>query len=221
MRRVVRPELLDSDQALEHEVRTSLVDLKLINRWFGGISTTKHLIGRGLSGVQRKQIRILDVGSATGDGPLKATSTFPGKTFSITLLDRDPSHFDGTRSRARCVAGDALSLPFTANSFDFVICSLFAHHLEPSEIQQFANEALRVCRIALLINDLRRSYLHLGLVYAGLPLFRSPITRHDTVASVQRAYTTSEMADILKSTSASKIEIHNTYLYRMGVIAWK
>ena len=221
MRRVVRPELLDSDQAPEEQVRTSLVDLTLINRWFGGISTTKELIRRGLSCVHQKQVSILDVGSATGDGPLKAIGDFPATTFHLTLLDRDPSHFDGTGSRARCVAGDALSLPFTDNSFDFVICSLFAHHLEPSEIRQFANEALRVSRTALLINDLRRSYLHLGLVYLGQPLFRSPITRHDTVASVQRAYTVQEMADILKPTSAGKIEIHNTFLYRMGVIAWK
>jgi hypothetical protein len=63
--------------------------------------------------------------------------------------------------------------------------------------------------------------LHLGLVYLGQPLFRSRITRHDTVVSVQRAYTASEMADILKATSATKVEIHDTYLYRMGVIAWK
>jgi ubiquinone/menaquinone biosynthesis C-methylase UbiE len=221
MRRVVRPELLDSNQAPEHEVRTSLADLHLINRWFGGISTTKHLIRRGLSGVRSPQITILDVGSASGDGPLKVRSAFPPAELKFTLLDRDPSHFDGARSRMSCIAADALALPFSANSFDFVICSLFAHHLEPDQIQQFTNEALRVSRTALLINDLRRSYLHLGLVYAGMPLFRSHITRHDTVASVQRAYTASEMADILKTTAASKIEIHNTYLCRMGAIAWK
>jgi ubiquinone/menaquinone biosynthesis C-methylase UbiE len=137
------------------------------------------------------------------------------------LLDRDPAHFNGAGSKATCVAGDALSLPFANNSFDFVICSLFIHHLEPDEIQLFTNESLRVCRTAFLINDLRRSYLHLGLVYAGMPLFRSRITRHDTVASVQRAYTTSEISEILKSTQASSVEMHNTYLYRMGAIAWK
>jgi ubiquinone/menaquinone biosynthesis C-methylase UbiE len=221
MRRVVRPELLDSDQAHPHEVRTSLRDLKLINSLFGGVSTTKHLIQRGLSRTRNSHAHILDVGSASGDGPAKLRKSIPGTTLTFTLLDRDPAHFDGTRSLMTCVAGDALALPFAANAFDFVLCSLFAHHLEPDQIQQFANEALRVSKTALLINDLRRSYVHLGLVYAGQPLFRSPITRHDTVASVQRAYTSAEMADMLKATSASAVEIHNTYLYRMGAIAWK
>src|SRR3954471_11378285 len=154
MRRVVRPELLDSDQAPEDEVRTSLADLQRINRWFGGTSTTKHLIDRGLSRVRNSQVAILDVGSATGDGPARVREYFPGKTLNFTLLDRDRTHFDGAGTRMRCVAADALSLPFATGSFDFVISSLFAHHLEPQEIQTFANEALRVCRTALLINDL-------------------------------------------------------------------
>ena len=221
MRRVVRPELLDSNQAPAHEVKTSLADLQRINRWFGGISTTKHLIRHAVSRASNSHVTILDVGSATGDGPAKVRDSFPQKQLRFTLLDRDPSHFDGTRSKMPCVGGDALSLPFAADSFDFVTCSLFAHHLEPDEIRAFANEALRVARSALLINDLRRSAIHLSLVYLGQPLFRSPITRHDTVASVRRAYTSSEMRAILQSTAARQIDIHHTYLFRMGAIAWK
>jgi ubiquinone/menaquinone biosynthesis C-methylase UbiE len=219
MRRVVRPELLDSGDAPQQEVLTSLADLKRINRWFGGISTTKHLIQRALSRSSSPCASILDVGAAAGDGPRKVCESFPQLRF--TLLDRDRSHFDGTRSIMSCVAGDALTLPFAPGSFDFVTCSLFAHHLEPEELRAFANEALRVARTALLINDLRRSAIHLGLVYLGQPLFRSRITRHDTVASVQRAYTAAEMKSILYATSAREVEIHNTFLYRMGAIAWK
>ena len=219
MRRVVRPELLDSSDAPQHEVRVSLIDLQRINRWFGGINTTKYMIRRALSRSLNTTVSILDVGAATGDGPRKVQEAFPQVRF--TLLDRDRSHFDGTRQLMSCVAGDALTLPFAAKSFDFVTCSLFAHHLEPEQIRVFANEALRVSRAALLINDLRRSAIHLGLVYLGQPLFRSHITRHDTVASVQRAYTAAEMKDILQTSTARSVEIHNTYLYRMGAIAWK
>ena len=46
-------------------------------------------------------------------------------------------------------------------SFDLVTCSLFFHHLEPPEIQQFTREAMRVARVAFLVNDLRRSWAHL------------------------------------------------------------
>ena len=73
----------------------------------------------------------------------------------------------------------------------------------------------------MVINDLRRSPLHLLLVYAGLPLFRSPITHNDAPASVRAAYTMDEMLQILEGLPAARIETSTHYLYRMGVIAWK
>jgi ubiquinone/menaquinone biosynthesis C-methylase UbiE len=221
MRRIVRPELLDSHHALESEVQTALTDLERINRWFGGYATTRHLIQRALQAGHNSHVTFLDVGSATGDGPRKIQDSSNGTALKFTLLDRHPSHFNGSGSKMTCVGGDALNLPFTDNAFDFVVCSLFVHHLEPDEIRTFANEALRVSRTALLINDLRRSYAHLALTYLGRPLFRGRITKHDTVASVQRSYTVEEMDDILKQSSASRVEIHNTFLCRMGAIAWK
>ena len=86
---------------------------------------------------------------------------------------------------------------------------------------QFVNEALRVCRVAVLINDLVRHPLHLSLVYAGMPLYRSRLTRHDAPASVRQAYTVEEMQSLLAQTSAARVEIHRHYLFRMGVVAWK
>ncbi len=53
------------------------------------------------------------------------------------------------------------------------------HHLAPAQVIDFVNGALTVARHAVLINDLRRSPLHLALVYAGMQLFRSPISRMD------------------------------------------
>ena len=116
--------------------------------------------------------------------------------------------------------GDALALPFCDKSFDLVACSTFVHHLEPEEIVRFANEALRVARVAVLINDLRRHWLHLGLVYAGFPLFHSRLTRHDAPVSVRRSYTPEELLEILSKSSAVRIEISRHYLFRMGAILW-
>jgi hypothetical protein len=102
-----------------------------------------------------------------------------------------------------------------------VSCSLFIHHLPPDEVVRFVNEGLRVCRAAVLINDLIRHPAHLGLVYAGMPLYRSRITRHDAPASVRQAYTLDEMNDMLRRSEASRVEISRHFLFRMGVIVWK
>jgi hypothetical protein len=73
----------------------------------------------------------------------------------------------------------------------------------------------------VLINDLRRSPLHLALVFAGFPLYRSRLTRHDAPASIRRAYTLAELRRMLQQTAASRIELTTHYLYRMGAIVWK
>jgi ubiquinone/menaquinone biosynthesis C-methylase UbiE len=138
----------------------------------------------------------------------------------VTDLDRVRTHL--LRGN-RAVVADALVLPFPDSSFDLVSCSLFAHHLEPSDLAHFASEALRVSRCAILINDLVRHPLHLALVYAGFPLMRSYVSRVDGLASVRRAYVPEEMRQILSSAAkpAPRVEISRHFLFRMGVIAWK
>jgi ubiquinone/menaquinone biosynthesis C-methylase UbiE len=135
----------------------------------------------------------------------------------ITLLDRSRIHLNGG---SRAVAGDALKIPFADGSVDLVSCNLFVHHLGPEDVQAFVREALRVSRIALLINDLVRDPVHLFLAYAGFPLYRSRITRNDAPASVRQAYTVREMRELLGPLTR-QLDISRHYLYRMGVIAWK
>lgn len=223
MRRIVIPELLDDDLGTPAEIAASLADLRRINRWFGGISTTESMVRRAAYETRTDNLSLLEVGAGSGDVPTEVQRRLAGAgiTLSLTLLDRNATHLaEGRHARdSRAVVGDALSLPFASNSIDLVSCGLFLHHLEPDQARQFAREALRVCRIAVLINDLDRNPLHLALVYAGIPL-HSRITRHDSVASVKRAYTAQEMRDML-SPLTRRIEITRHYLFRLGVMLWK
>lgn len=221
MKRTVVAELLDSDAGSQAEVAASLADLRRINRWFGGASTLCALLERVAARVGRQELSLLDVGAGSGD-IAEAAGVYlaqKGITLSATLLDLSPTHFRNGNSPK--VAGNALALPFRDASFDVVACSTFAHHLEPEQIVQFANEALRVARVAFVINDLERHPAHLALVYAGFPLFRSHITRHDGPASVRRAYTASELESLLRQSNASSVELSRHYLFRLGAIAWK
>jgi ubiquinone/menaquinone biosynthesis C-methylase UbiE len=166
-----------------------------------------------------RKLDMLDVAGACGDIPAIAVEAMrrEGTELSVTLLDRAASHLNG---KFPAVQGDALALPFGDGTFDVVACSLFLHHLEPDEVQRFVREGLRVARLAVLINDLRRHPLHLALVYAGLPLF-SRLTRHDAPASVRRAYTLPELGQMLGRVSARRVDVASHYLFRMGAIVWK
>ena len=220
MRRTVIPELLDDDLGTAAEIAGSLSDLRRINQWFGGMRTTTDLLRRVAREGGCRKLSLLEVGAGAGDVALAAQRVLAesGIGLQVTLLDRLWAHLPpGTAS----VAGDALRLPFQNDTFDVVSCSLLAHHFGPETLVNFAGESLRVCRQAVLINDLIRSRLHLLLVYLGLPLFRSRITWHDAPASVRRAYTCDEMRVLLADVGARKIQVSRHYLFRMGVLLWK
>ncbi len=221
MRRKVIAELLDDDLGTAAEIAASLADLRRISAWFGGARTTITLLRRVARTSGCRQLSLLEVGAGAGDLPLAAQKVLAREDIElhVTLLDRVGSHLPA--SGAVAIAGDALHLPFCDDAFDVVSCSLFAHHFEPDALELFVREALRVCRRAVLINDLIRSRMHLALVYLGLPLFRSRITRHDAPASVRRAYSVDEMHDLLSHLPAQRIAISKHYLYRMGVLVWK
>jgi SAM-dependent methyltransferase len=220
LKRSVVPELLDSDSGTPEEIADSLADLRWFNRYFGGHSTTSALLDallRSLPMISR--LTYLDVACASADNIQAFKRKHPSIDFDITVLDRSPTHLP--RGGVRAVCGDALTLPFHKQSFDVVGCSLFIHHLEPAQILAFAQESLRVARHAVLINDLVRSPVHYAFALAGLPLYRSRLTRHDAPVSVRRAYTPSELSGILKPCGAARIEVTRHYFYRMGLILWR
>jgi ubiquinone/menaquinone biosynthesis C-methylase UbiE len=221
MKRVVVEELLDTDAGTPHEVSSSLQDLRMFNRVFGGIHTMACLLRRVARQNQLKEISWLDVAGSEGYVATQAQRALARSGISLrtVILDRSPTHLGADHP---AVCGDALALPFRDDSFDVVGCSLFLHHLEPEQVVRFAQESLRVARHALLIHDLQRHPLHLALSYLGFPLYRSRITRHDAPASVRRAYTVKEIGHMLEQvTAAGNIEIRTFYLFRIGVIVWK
>jgi ubiquinone/menaquinone biosynthesis C-methylase UbiE len=221
MRRRPSRELLDSDLGTPHEIETALVDLRWFNRWFGGVSTSRKLIEVVAEETGKREISWLEVAAGGGFLPLEVAKRLQpsGISLEVTLLDRSPSHLrNGTALK---VAADALRLPFQASAFDVVASSLFVHHLGPDEVIRFAQEALRVCRSAVLVNDLVRHRLHWALASTGRPLYRSRLTRHDAPASVRQAYTTEEMRAFFVEARANRVELYRHYLFRMGVLAWK
>ncbi len=221
MKRVVVPELLDTDAGTPCEVATSLEDLRRLNLWFGGIHTMSNLLRRVAEQRYLKELSWVDVAGGEGYVATQTQQSLArsGTALHPVILDRAPTHLSKIHP---AVCGDATALPFRDNSFDAVGCSLFLHHLEPDQIVRFASEGLRVARHAFLIHDLRRHPMHLILSYLGLPLYRSRLTRHDAIASVRRAYTVEEIREMLKPvTAAANIEIRQSYLFRMGVIVWK
>lgn len=222
MQRRSTAELLDSDSGTPREVTDSLKDLRWFNRWFGGISTVRKMFDLVIEKTGASALSVLEVASGEGYIPAILRDEFArrGIELNFTLFDRAASHFPANGAFPK-ISGDALCLPFRDSSFDVVCCSLFVHHLSPAQVVEYVRESLRVSRAAMVIHDLIRHPLHLAFAYAGVPLYRSRITRNDAPASVRQAYTVPEMKAFLCTAGASKINVAEHYMFRMSAIAWK
>lgn len=223
MRRVNRPEILDSDACSAAEVQAALAVIGRINRRFGGVSTSQKLVEEAARSARMTRLSMLEVAAGSGEVPeiIQNNLVQSGITLDITLLDMACSHLPrGNHS----VVANALHLPFSDGSFDLVSCNLFAHHLTPEQLGQFVKEGLRVCRQAVLINDLVRNPVHLALVYASFPIMRSRVAWLDGLTSVRRAYTPSEIRKVLGTHPLSgvvRMNIFRHHLFRMGITVWK
>jgi SAM-dependent methyltransferase len=218
MERTVTQEILDSGEASPDAVAASLRDLATVNRLFGGLRTSRILLQRVVSQCRLRSLDLLDVASGDGFVPKNAGAALRknGVNVRITLLDRYARHLPPD---VPGLVGDALDLPFEDNAVDVVSSCLFLHHLESDEVQRFARESLRVARHAVIINDIVRSEWNYRGAAVFLPLLH-PISKHDGLASIRRAYTAKEIRRMLMGV-ATRVEVTTHYFFRVGVILWK
>jgi SAM-dependent methyltransferase len=97
------------------------------------------------------------------------------------------------------VAGDALALPFTSQSFDFVIASQVLHHFPHDDAVRLVREMHRVAKRRVIIADLRRSWVAVGgLWLVSFPLGFHKVSRHDGVVSILRGFEPPELRDLVR-----------------------
>jgi hypothetical protein len=74
------------------------------------------------------------------------------------------------------------------------MCSQLLHHFENAEADRLLREMNRVARRAVIVSDLRRSWIAAaGFWLVSFPLRFHRVTRHDGVLSVLRGFTAQEL----------------------------
>ncbi|CAN5146268.1 hypothetical protein BH23CHL9_BH23CHL9_12950 [soil metagenome] len=192
-------ELLDRGLVRGPELATNLADLARLNRLPGGRDASLAAVARLLDG--RGTARVLDVGTGGADLPL----AFARHGWDVVALDHDPDVLAIARAATAhephidVVEGDGGVLPFDNGSFDVAHASLLLHHLDPGVAVAHLRELRRVARIGVVVNDLRRGMLPLLATGVSVALLgRCRTTRHDGLLSARRAYTTTELNELLR-----------------------
>jgi ubiquinone/menaquinone biosynthesis C-methylase UbiE len=225
MRRVPAIELLDNDLGSPADIQLQLDDLWRINRWLGGLSSSRNMLLRFLRDTGRRSVRVLEVGA--GDGRLAARLRSMlrerGIRADFFVLDRRHRHllFGRPASDLHPVVADALALPFRRESFDVVTCNLLLHHFSGGDALRFLCSLGAAARDAVLINDLERCWLPYFFIRAAPWFTRNRMSRHDAVASVRQAYTRRELAQLAAAAGFTDFEVRRLAPFRLGLVLRK
>jgi ubiquinone/menaquinone biosynthesis C-methylase UbiE len=216
--RSLEPEILDVRRPSGAELESTTRFLSWINRRLGGVRALR----RALERVEwTGALRVLDV--ATGDAEVPRAlvewARSAGRALEIVALDRerDMVELAARRSAAypeiTCVLGDALSIPFAARSFDFVMSSLFLHHLADDAVVGALREFDRVARRGVVVTDLiRRRRLHWWTKF--FTWFGNDIVRVDGPLSVRKAFTIEEIRGLAAGAGLGWISVEESFGHR-------
>jgi ubiquinone/menaquinone biosynthesis C-methylase UbiE len=196
----------------EADLAASLDDLDRLNRWFGGYALTLARVRRAAVAVPpARAMIVVDVGGGRGDFARRLVrwARRARRRVRVVVVDRDGA----TVLRARgpdvvAVIADATALPLREGAADVATFSLTLHHLEPDEAVAALAEMAAVARHGIIVNDLRRGYLSLALVWLATRLLRMhPVSRHDGPLSVRRSYSAAEMRALAEKAGLQRIAI--------------
>lgn len=214
-----------------HAILTELTKLILKTRE-GVPLTSQERVGAGPVPAPHKNknstFKILDLGTASADIPIALVQWARQHriAFEITAVDLHPTAIETARKATEnlpeitVMQGDALSLPFADQSFDFVISSMTMHHLRDDEAIRLLREMVRMSRRALLVNDLERHPLAwLGIRSLGILTGKGKVFRNDAPLSVLRGFTRSELEALGKQAGLTSMRLHHWRPYRW-VLVW-
>jgi 2-polyprenyl-3-methyl-5-hydroxy-6-metoxy-1,4-benzoquinol methylase len=196
------PEDMDDPALRPEQLAHALKGLSRLN-WVTG---TAQVFWRHLRPIIRTRPagpwRLLDVATGGGDIPLRLWRLARNEGFAVQIAGCDvnergiklaQARADAARATLRFFSQDVVRDEFSGE-YDFVISSLFLHHLSDEESVRTLRKLAMITRHLLLVSDLRRSALGLGLAIVGTRVLKtSPVVRVDGGRSVRAAYTIPEI----------------------------
>jgi SAM-dependent methyltransferase len=225
------PEIMDRPGNEENLLRADLRVLEDINRFLGGYRIPLlYLCKLSSSFSSAKPLTILDLATGAADVP-RAIATWTRSrrmNVAITAVDGNPEILRFARENTadwpeiRIEQQNLLALPYPADSFDVVLCSLALHHFSEADAVAILRSINHIARGTWIINDLRRNWIAIGLSkLMAHTVITNPIARFDAPASCERAFTITEWRAMATRAGMNHFTIRRHRFFRMALSGHK
>lgn len=222
--RSLKLERLDTGNYTPNEYDVCLSELRFINRWIGDTWALRKTLLREIKQKNLLEFSVLDVGAGSGE-LLREIAKFARKSkrkASLVGLELNKMSVNSIVSESKnfseisAIRGNALALPFTDNSFDYTICSLFTHHFTDEKVVQILSEFKRVSRLGIFVIDLHRHPIAYSLYKIFCTTFHiSRLVREDGSLSVLRGFKPNELKQLAQAAKMENASVTKHFPFRL------
>lgn len=195
-------------------------EMKLIHRAFGEMRALRRSLMVDVHATDGAEMSILDVGAGSGE-LLRAVHRWLGGRRSFLVgaeLNAKAARaiYRGSeRSDINALQCDALRLPFADDSFDYVFCSLFMHHLTDDKAVTLIREMSRVASRRIFVIDLHRNPVAYYFYRVASRVMLQRFTREDGALSILRSFTPVELRKLGVEAGLNEISVRRSAAYRL------
>ncbi len=223
-----RLEHIDTGNYTAAEYEDCISELQFVNRWMGDAHSLKATLLREIESQSLTSFSILDIGAGSGE-LLRVAATWARQTnrrlraVGLELNERMAESIleeSGRVDEIGSVRGDALKLPFADAEFDYVMCSLFTHHLLDEQVVQVLREMSRVARRRIFVIDLHRHPVaYFFYTTLGKIVLHNRLLRHDGALSILRSFKSDELLELAQRAGLRDISVERHFPYRLVLSA--
>ncbi|MBK8870791.1 MAG: methyltransferase domain-containing protein [Elusimicrobia bacterium] len=226
---VEEEEWMDTRPFHSGESRRSLLFLAKMNRWFGGTATVlRPFMEWSRRWRPGAPVHILDVGTGGADIPIAVVkwARENGHSLRVTAVELMPEIAAFAKQAVRPYPEITVwerewqDIPREL-TFDYVIASLFLHHV-PLPLRSDALVSLdQRARKGLVVSDLIRTHPSYWAVKAASIVWGDAVVRHDGPLSVRRAFRVNELESLAHDAGLSYVKVRTEPWCRISLAGEK
>lgn len=220
-KRIYNKEIIDDLSIKDERIDDALKELKLINNSLGGYNVSKKAFLHSMDH-QKGYYNILDIGAGSSDILLKLKKiNFKINLYTLDVNIRACRYNRSINKLSNVICADINNLPFKEKYFDYVHASLFFHHFKENNINKVLQELNIITKKAIIINDLRRSFIaYWGIRILTMLFSKSKMVKNDAPLSVKRGFIKSDIIKFTKGLSFEKVIIKRRWAFRWMIIIY-